>query len=103
MLGFDVLIDMNLKVWLLEINYSPSLNIYFEPWPVDPRIEHEPTEEDICPVDLYVKSRVVTDTILLATSGQLSQLDNLNSLTRIHPMNKERKLYDTVVALKSAF
>ena len=29
-LGFDVLIDKDLKVWLLEINHSPSLNIYFE-------------------------------------------------------------------------
>ena len=60
-------------MWLLEINYSPSLNIYFELNQEDPRIEKkEPTEDDICPVDLYVKSKLVRDTFLLASSGQLT-------------------------------
>ena len=71
-IGFDLLIDKNLKAWLLEINTSPSLNIYFELDQSDPRIEKiEPTEYDICPVDLYVKSKLVRDTFLLASSGQL--------------------------------
>ena len=80
------------------------MNIYFEQKQDDPRLEKkEPTEEDICPVDLYVKSKLVTDTILLASSGQLSQLETLNSLSRIHPMNKEQRLYSSIIALKSAF
>jgi hypothetical protein len=29
-LGIDVLIDENLKAWALEVNGSPSLNIFFE-------------------------------------------------------------------------
>ena len=99
-----MLIDADLKVWLLEINHSPSLNIYFEQKQDDPRLEKkEPTEDDICPVDLYVKSRLVTDTILLASSGQPSQLDNLNSMQRIHPLNKEQGLYETMMALKTVF
>jgi tmRNA-binding protein len=32
-------------------------------------------EEDICPVDLYVKSRVVKDTILLAKNKHYVDLD----------------------------
>ena len=46
-LGFDVLIDKDLKVWLLEINHSPSLNIYFEN-NKNPLEKVEPTEDDIC-------------------------------------------------------
>jgi D-alanine-D-alanine ligase-like ATP-grasp enzyme len=29
-LGFDFLIDQNLKAWILEVNDHPSLNIYFD-------------------------------------------------------------------------
>ena len=29
-LGFDMMIDSSLKVWLLEINDNPSLDIVFE-------------------------------------------------------------------------
>lgn len=29
-LGLDLLIDQNLKAWVLEINHDPSLYIYFD-------------------------------------------------------------------------
>jgi hypothetical protein len=29
-LGFDLLIDRDLKAWILEVNDHPSLNIYFD-------------------------------------------------------------------------
>ena len=29
-LGFDLLIDQNLKAWVLEINNHPSMKIYFD-------------------------------------------------------------------------
>jgi hypothetical protein len=29
-LGFDLLLDSNLKAWVLEVNDHPSLNIYFD-------------------------------------------------------------------------
>ncbi|XP_014785724.1 tubulin polyglutamylase TTLL7 [Octopus bimaculoides] len=45
-LGFDVLVDSNLKPWLLEVNRSPSLN----------------TDHNI---DLDVKTRLLEDTITL--------------------------------------
>ena len=49
-LGFDFLIDENLKAWVLEINDHPSLNIYFSNAP--PMSGTKYNEEDICPVDL---------------------------------------------------
>jgi hypothetical protein len=48
---------------VLEVNDHPSLNIYFEKEFMGGK---KPTEEDICPVDLMVKSTVVIDTIELA-------------------------------------
>ena len=63
-LGFDLLIDRDLKAWILEVNDHPSLNIYFD---TSTAIEEkEMTDEDICPVDFLVKSTLVTDTLHLS-------------------------------------
>ena len=62
-LGFDLLIDENLKAWILEINDHPSLNIYFD---AEFMSGKKMEDADICQVDLYVKSALVTDTILLS-------------------------------------
>ena len=43
-LGFDVLIDTNMKPWVLEINISPSFSI---DTPLDFRIKKEVIEESI--------------------------------------------------------
>ena len=46
---------------MLEVNDHPSLNIYF-----DSNVtmeKQEMTDDDICQVDLYVKSRLVKDVI----------------------------------------
>ena len=45
-LGLDLLIDAELKAWVLEINDHPSLNIYFNP--KETMEEREMTDEDIC-------------------------------------------------------
>lgn len=77
-LGFDFLIDQNLKAWILEVNDHPSLNIYFDTAFMQTcKME----EEDICQVDLYVKSRVVTDAITI--SRKKSPSSSHNSLTQI--------------------
>ena len=60
-LGLDVLVDQNMKAWLLEINDNPSLYIYLEKDFMGGGVDKE-----ISPVDLEVKSKVVTDAILLA-------------------------------------
>ena len=62
-MGFDLLIDDKMKAWILEVNDHPSLNIYFDKEYMSHRVM---TEEDVCPLDLYVKSRVTKDTILMA-------------------------------------
>ncbi|XP_061284533.1 probable tubulin polyglutamylase TTLL2 isoform X1 [Bos javanicus] len=46
LLGFDILIDDNLKPWLLEVNYSPGLSLD-------------------CSADVSVKRRLIHDTIEL--------------------------------------
>jgi len=63
-LGLDLLIDKDLKAWVLEVNDHPSLNIFFdnsESFGEQKKLG----EEDICQVDWYVKSRLVTDTVNL--------------------------------------
>jgi hypothetical protein len=83
-LGFDLLIDRKLKVWLLEINDSPSLNIYFDKEFMSGK---KKTEEDICPVDLYVKSTVVRDCVTLCKKKKesIEEIDEWESLSKIHP------------------
>lgn len=67
-LGLDVLIDENLKPWVLEINDNPSLSIYFDD---EVGMMHKRyTEDDINQTDLYVNSRVVNDTIDLARKSR---------------------------------
>lgn len=84
-LGFDFLIDENLKAWVLEINDHPSLNIYFSNDP--PMSGKKYNEEDICPVDLQVKTTVVTDTINLSKKkfSTIQETETFKSLTRVHP------------------
>ena len=51
------MIDRNLKAWILEVNNNPSLDIYFSDnnkW----EVKHH-TDENICQVDYYVKTRLV--------------------------------------------
>jgi len=58
-LGFDVFIDSDLKVWVLEINDHPSLNILLTKEGPKGLIKN-PSE-----VDRYIKVKVVGDAIHL--------------------------------------
>lgn len=57
--GFDILIDKNLKAWLLEINDHPSLNAYVCKTEMGCLHKNCP----ISPVDEYVKKQVLSDSI----------------------------------------
>jgi len=51
--GFDILLDHNLKAWILEINDHPSFNIYFD----NEFMNSKPEDEKILSfVDLHSKS-----------------------------------------------
>ena len=63
MLGIDIMIDEDLKPWLLEINGNPSLSIDFDP--DKDKTSKKRAETIISPIDLYVKSSVIEDSILI--------------------------------------
>lgn len=54
--GFDVLIDSNLKPWILEINLSPSLACE-------------------APLDFHIKSRLIADTLNLVQISKPTRRD----------------------------
>ena len=84
-LGLDLLIDKSLKAWVLEVNNNPSLNIYFDnSSSLEPR---EMTDADICEVDMYVKSRLTKDVIMLAKKNRasLADISQFGSLSQIVP------------------
>ena len=61
--GFDVIIDEQLNAHALEVNSSPSLNIYMEKEEYDTKglVKVDYGEEHVCPVDLHVKSKILVD------------------------------------------
>ena len=70
------------------------------------------SEEDICPIDLYVKSRLVTDTVNLARKKRstLDETDEFGCLSRLHPTdvadyeNSEQDgLHGTILNLRKIF
>ena len=103
MLGIDVLIDENLKPWILEVNCNPTMSIYYSS-EAGPGIRHY--ESDINPTDLYVKSRVIQDTILLAKKprSKLETIESFNSLTKIHPFAYvSTPVYMSLMILRNVF
>ena len=68
--GFDIMIDDNLKPWLIELNDHPSLNVNFDKEPMNVKKELMSLSE----VDKYVKTRVLSGAIKLAKiSSAVSQ------------------------------
>lgn len=100
-LGLDLLIDEQMKAWILEVNDHPSLNIYFDN-SKEFFQQREMTDDDVCPLDLYVKSRLVGDMISLANTKDLTSVTKFGSLTNIFP-NKENTMTRTVTDLQKLF
>lgn len=101
-MGLDVLIDENQKVWILEINGNPSLSIYYDD---SAGMEHKKhTEEDVNLTDLYVNSQVVQDAIMLAKKSRasLDETEEYGSLSKVHP-NEQATVYHNLVGLRQLF
>ena len=97
-----MLIDENLKPWVLEINDNPSLSIYFDD---SAGMEHKRcTDEDINLTDLYVNARVVNDTISLATKSreQLAESTEFRSLQKVCPTGNS-EVYESLIAIRTLF
>lgn len=47
----------------------------------------KPTDEDICQVDMYVKTRLVADVVTLCrkSADKREEIDEFGSLTKIYP------------------
>ncbi len=101
-LGFDLLIDKKLQVWVLEVNDHPSLNIYHDP---DPMSAKKMEDTDICPVDYHVKSQLVVDTVSLAKQSvaTVEATNEFGCLHKIHPVGQEDQIFVLVSALRELF
>ena len=77
LLGFDVMIDSNLKPWLLEVNLSPSLA----------------TDS---PLDLHIKSNLIADTLNLVGVRYFDRKkESMNKLrARIRARKNQTKNFD---------
>lgn len=77
LLGFDILLDSDLKPWLLEVNLAPSL---------------------ACdsPIDLTIKSNLLNDTLnLVGLKKYDRKKENLNKL-RVRTLSKNLDLKNRV-------
>ena len=79
LLGFDILIDSNLKPWLLEVNLSPSMN----------------TDS---PLDFYIKSNLITDVLNLVGVRAFDRKKESSSKTKSRikaKQNSVKRKFDT--------
>lgn len=100
-LGIDVLLTEDCQAWLLEINANPSLRVDFES-------EISPGVMQSIPsaLDLYVKTQVVEDAVLISQMKKKQQiaLDRFNSYERVLPNDYEfNECADTMMDLQKVF
>jgi tubulin polyglutamylase TTLL11 len=82
--GFDVIFDSKMKPWLLESNGNPSLNVHFEP---DEYKQKKREEAIVSPIDVYVKSRVLGDIVMMVKKHKIryirEELDEFRTYEKI--------------------
>lgn len=98
--GFDILLDQNLKAWVLEINDHPSLNIVMCKVPMGCRHLDCPVSN----VDLVVKKEVIGDLYQIMRNNNQVE-DRFMSYSRIFPLKKsaDERVYGEFKKLRNFF
>ena len=86
-LGIDILVDDQMKCWLMELNANPSLNVY-----VDKELPNGDIEQTLSELDKYVKAMLISDTFKLVGNKQ-DVIDEIGCLRRILPSKSSAAHY----------
>ena len=81
-LGFDIMIDTDLKAWVIEVNNHPSMNIYL--CKEGPKGLIKETSE----IDQFIKMKVAGDAIKLMKNKKKAkrhEIEKYRSYSRILP------------------
>lgn len=69
--GIDLLMDDDLKLWLMEINWFPSFSIYYDKIEIDPLDGTEKETREISELDKYLKSLIMKEAISIVRSNTI--------------------------------
>ena len=65
LLGLDLMMDMDHKLWVLEINSFPSFNFFFDRIEVDPISKKKKRVKTISELDKYLKTLIMKEAFLI--------------------------------------
>ena len=77
-IGFDIMLDTNLKAWQFEINANPSMNMHLER-----ELPGGVFEKKVSKIDKYIKTLVIDSGLKIVKS--LKPLDDLGVWEKIVP------------------
>lgn len=97
-LGLDLMIDEDHKLWVLEINCFPSFNYFFDKIVYDQNTSKKMKVKTVSEVDKYIKTLIIKEAILITKDEQ----DKENSVFKqVYPPENKKKyskfaIYDNI-------